>query len=536
VTEITVKSDQVDGGYDGASRFSRELASWAPPIRSADADLNPEKPQLDARSRDLARNEAYVLGGVQVHRDSIVGGQYVLNAQPNYEVLGATEAWAEEFQAIVESKFGLWAESSENWPDASRINTLTGLVRLAVGIHTFSGEVLATAEWLRSAYARRPYNTAIQFVDLDRLTNPNDRSDTMLLRRGVEKDRYGAPTAYHIRLDHPNAAYMNAERYQWRRVPARKPWGRIQVIHLYEQTRPDQSRGVADMVSALKEMKMTRRFRDVTLQNAVLQATYAASIESDLPTETLWEQLGSVDINDDANPVAKYMTQLAQYAGGSKALHIDGVKIPHLFPGTKLKLQPTGTPGGVGTTFEQSLLRYIASALGLSYEQLSRDYTNTNYSSARASMVETWKSMQAKKKMIADRFATIVYSLWLEEAIAMGEVPLPPGKGPEHFYEGLNKEAYCQCEWIGASRGQIDEYKETQAAVLRIQNQLSTYEDEIARTGKDFRRVFRQAAREQKLRDQYGLKNPLALAAEAKANSEKDAKDPKGKDAEDDDL
>lgn len=528
MTEPTITIDRAEGGYDGASRFARELASWSPPIRSADAELNPEKPSIDARSRDMVRNEAYVLGGVAVHRDSIVGGTYALNAQPDYETLGADEAWAEEFQRIVEAKFSLWAESSENWPDAARINTFTGLVRLAVGILTYSGEVLATVEWLRSAAGRRPYNTAIQMIDLDRLSNPNDRSDTQYLRRGVERDRYGAPIAHHIRVDHPYSPYIDVGRFQWRRVPTRKPWGRLQVIHLYEQIRPDQSRGVSDMVSALKEMRMTRRFRDVTLQNAVLQATYAASIESDLPTETLWEQLGAVDANDDANPINRYLTQLAQYAGGSKALHIDGVKIPHLFPGTKLKLQPTGTPGGVGTSFEQSLLRYIASALGLSYEQLSRDYTNTNYSSARASMVETWKGMQAKKKMGADRFATAVYSLWLEEAIAKGEVPLPPGKGPEHFYEGLNKEAYCQCEWIGASRGQIDELKETQAAVLRLENNLSTFEDEIARTGKDFRRVFRQRAREKKLMDEAGLamaSDRALQAAKMKAEQSGDQQD-----------
>jgi lambda family phage portal protein len=276
------------------------------------------------------------------------------------------------------------------------------------------------------------------------------------------------------------------------------------------------------MVAALKEMRMTRRYRDVTLQNAVLQATYAASIESDLPTETLWEQLGAADANDDANPINRYLTQLAQYAGGSKALHIDGVKIPHLFPGTKLKLQPTGTPGGVGTTFEQSLLRYIAAALGLSYEQLSRDYSNTNYSSARASMLETWKGMQAKKKMVADRLAGIIYSLWLEEAIGRGEIPLPRGRGPEHFYEGINKEAYCQAEWIGASRGQIDELKETQAAVLRIQNHLSTFEDEIARTGKDFRRVFRQRAREQRMMEQAGLSMPTPAGARPGDDREND--------------
>ena len=46
----------------------------------------------------------------------------------------------------------------------------------------------------------------------------------------------------------------------------------------------------------------------------------------------------------------------------------------------------TGKGGPLGQEFEQSLLRYIAAALGVSYEQLSKDYSQTNYSSARAAM------------------------------------------------------------------------------------------------------------------------------------------------------
>ena len=41
-------------------------------------------------------------------------------------------------------------------------------------------------------------------------------------------------------------------------------------------------------------------------------------------------------------------------------MHIDGARIPHLMPGSKLHLMPMGTPGGVGSEFEASLLRYIA--------------------------------------------------------------------------------------------------------------------------------------------------------------------------------
>jgi lambda family phage portal protein len=530
----TVKA--IGGAYEGASRFSRELATWRPASLSPDQELNRDKETLDARLRDMVRNDGYAHGAVATHRDSIVGGMYRVNAQPDWKVLGADDTWAEEFQEWSEKNFTLWAESPDNWPDASRLNTLTGLVRMVVGLGVLCGESLSTVEWLRSSNERRPSNTAFQMIHLDRLSNPNDTDDTAFIRRGVERDRYGAPVAVHIRSSHPSEWYSDNPAAVWKRVPMRKPWGRLQVIHIFEQMQPDQSRGVSSMVSVLKEMKMTKSFRDVVLQNAVVNATYAAAIESELPTDTLWEQLG---MGTGDNGVERYLTALADYTGGAKNLHIDGVKIPHLFPGTKLNLKPMGTPGGVGTDFEQALLRYVAASLGLSYEQFSKDYTKTNYSSARASLVETWKYMQSRKKMFADRFATAVYSLWLEEQINAGFAPMPAGKTAAHFYEGLNKEAYCKCDWIGASRGQIDEYKETQAAVLRIKEGLSTFEEEISRSGKDFREVFAQQSREKALRKKLGIEivaTQIAVAeagAKQKAAANDPAKDQQGDESDD---
>ena len=57
----------------------------------------------------------------------------------------------------------------------------------------------------------------------------------------------------------------------------------------------------------------------------------------------------------------------------------------------------------------------------------------------------------AKKKMVADRFATLVYAV-VEEAINAGEIPLPAGASPAFFYEGLQGSPMIRCEWIGASR------------------------------------------------------------------------------------
>lgn len=505
--------------YDAADMESRELLTWAPSVGSADLDLLPEKGILDTRVRDASRNDAYVQNGGRVLQDAIVGERFLLNSKPNFKVLGLDEVWAEEFQEEVEAKFTLFGESDRCYFDASRHNTFTGLVRLAVGIYGLAGEVLATAEWIRGAF--RPYSTAIQMVDLDRLSNPLGEMDSRWLRRGVQRDQWGAPIGYHIRMSHPSDALEN-DNWTWKYVPATRGqvmnipgWDRAQVIHIIEQDRPDQSRGVSSIVAALKETRMGKRFRDTVLQSAVLNASYAASIESDLPTEVIAAQVGAG--GDSGKALSKYaidyLKQVNRFVGSSRNIGLGNAKIPVFYPGTKMKLQPAGTPGGVGTDFEKSLLRYLAASFGVTYEQLSKDYAQANYSNLRAAIADAGRTNRVKKRMVADRFANAIFRLWLEEAISKGDITSMPRNAP-NWYTGLNAEAYCQAEWIGATMGQIDELKETQAAVLRINNGLSTREDELARLGKDWRQLFPQLAREKAL----AKKNGLEFASDSQQN------------------
>jgi lambda family phage portal protein len=501
ITAVTpLKQEANQGGFAGASRLSRELAMWGSPLRSADAAHLREKDTLDARALDLERNDGYINNGIQTYKDSIVGGMYRINAKPIAKMLGLDDVWAEEFQEYVELTFTAFAESPDCWIDASRHNTLTGMVRLAVALSVTVGESVSTAEWIRQV--GRPYNTAIQMIDPIRLSNPEGKSDDKFLRKGVEMDRYGAPVNYWFRESVMGDPF-EFDQFRWKAVKAYKPWGRKMVLHYFEQQRVAQSRGIGDLVSVLKESKMTKKYNDMVLQNAVLNASFAAALESDLPPQEAFASIGgSEGVNEWA---ASYLEAIAAYTGQSPNMQIDGVRIPHLYPGTKLKLQNVGQPGGVGTGFEASLLRNIAAGLGLSYEEFSRDFTKTNYSSARAAMGQTWKLMQARKKSAADAFATDVYRLWFEEAYNRGDFKSVLPRNAPNFYEGMNKDFYTNCTWIGASRGQIDELKETQAAIQRIDAGLSTYEVECARFGTDFREVFAQRQREQNRIKELGL-------------------------------
>ena len=509
-----IGTEQMIGAYEATRRFDHELDLWAPALNSADLDILPEKGMNDARMRELLRTDGSTAAGQDLYKNHVVGAAFMLTAKPEFRVLQTQdrrldEVWADEFQDEVQALFTLAAESPNNWFDAARRNTFTGLVRLAMGVQLAGGEVLATCEYLRDK--PRPFHTAIQLIENERLSTPYAQMGDQNVRAGIRMNRFGAPQGYYIRKAHPTD-WNRPEFMDFAYVEAYKPWGRPQVIHLMEQSRIDQTRGVSRLVASVKEMKIAKRYRDVTLQNAIVNATYAATIESELPAEAVFAQLGAgpnaKSLGANAVNFAKdYLGGIAEYVKGSKNLHIDGVKIPHLFPGTKLSLNKAGAPGGVGEAFEKSLLRHIAANLGVSYEEFSRDYSSSNYSSIKAAIVETWKQMQAIKKLIADRFANIVYRLWLEEMMNHGRITsLPAGiENTANFYEGLNTEAYTNAEWVGAARGQIDELKETQAAVLRLKYHLSTHEDEAARMGKDYKRIFAQREKEQEDMEARGL-------------------------------
>lgn len=495
------------GGLEGAERTSRETVNWNVASVPPDRAINSVKEPADARAKDMVINDGYARGAIQSHMDAIVGAQYRLNAKIAWKVIpGATKAWADEAQKIIEDRFHLIAESEACYLDAAGMNTFTGKIRLGVAGFVMTGEVLETSEWDRSA--GRPLKTCFQSVDPSRLRNPDWQMDTKDMRRGVKVDARGKPLGYYIQRNHPNSFWPGAyDMLDFAYVPRYKPWGRPQVIHIIEQLFPDQHRGVADMVAALKRMRMTKHLQDVVLQNAVINATYCAAIESEMPTAEMIVAMGGDASSPEAlnTAIGAYLAGLQKYLAGAENIALDGAMIPHLYPGTKLNMKTLGTPGGVGTDFEASLLRHTAAALGLDYAEFSRDYSRMSYATAKLSTENTRRFMRSRKKSVADRLANLIYGNVLEEFISQGEVPLPPGFTRDDFYKPLMREAFSRCTWIGTGTGQIDELKETQAAILRIKAGLSTYEIEIARLGEDWREIFEQQALEAGVREEKGL-------------------------------
>lgn len=490
------------GGYEGATQMDRTFSGWTPSNGSADSIIRGSKELADSRAKDLGRNDAYVASGAEYHRDTIVGSFYRLVSEPKYRLLGISKEQSAAFAQELEDRWTAWAESPECYADAARRLTFTGLVRLAVYNYVFHQEVLASAEWLRDP--TRPTRTAILLLDPDRLRNPMGNNESVTvgarIRGGIEQTRTGEAIAYHIHNERASESVLNGDLMSIR-IPARKPWGRRQIIHLVEPTRPGQTRGISQLVTALKETQLGRKYRDIVLQNALANATYAATIESELPSDQIFAMMGQGTQNDPhellEGVLAAHTAAVGEYVNNSKRLHMNGVKIPVLPPGTKLNLQNAGNPGGVGTDFESSVLRYTAAALGVTFEEMTRDLRETNYSSIRAGMLMTRRTMDSRKAVIADPFANQVLRLWFEEEYNAGRFKTLTG-APGIYDDPMNIDHYLNCQWYGSGVGQVDELKETQAANLRLKSGLSTYKIEIAKLhGGDWLDIMRQIKVEQ---------------------------------------
>ena len=150
------------------------------------------------------------------------------------------------------------------------------------------------------------------------------------------------------------------------------------------------------------------------------------------------------------------------------------------------------------------MMRTFAAASGISAEQITQDWSKTNYSSARAALLESWKTLTRRNVEFRLGTANPMYSSWLHEAMDRGELPLP--SGAPMFLDA--RTAYSRCDWLGVARGWIDPVKEKQGAILGMDGGLSTLKRECAEQGLDYEDVIQQRAAEIALFREHGIPLP----------------------------
>ncbi len=406
------------GYHGGAGGFGGQLRAWNPPSESADAALLPNFSRGNARADDLVRNNGYAANAVQLHQDHIVGSFFRLSYRPSWRFLGIGEEEARAFSREVEAARKEFAEDDCCCIDAERKRTFTMMIREGVSMHAFNGELCAQATW--DSDSTRLFRTQFKMVSPKRISNPNNAGDTRNCRAGVRTNDSGAALGYYVSED----GYPGWMAQKWTYIPRELPGGRPSFIHVFEPLEDGQTRGANVFYSVMEQMKMLDTLQNTQLQSAIVKAMYAATIESELDTQTAMDFILGSDSKEQQSKMTGWLGEMASYYTAAP-VRLGGAKVPHLMPGDSLNLQSAQDTDNGYSTFEQSLLRYIAAGLGVSYEQLSRNYSQMSYSTARASANESRAYFMGRRKFVASRQACQMFLCWLEEAIVRRVVTLP---------------------------------------------------------------------------------------------------------------
>ncbi|MEG2468994.1 MAG: phage portal protein [Comamonas sp.] len=511
--------------YQGASHSDLALRDWQPLAGSPDADLLPELDTLTSRSRDLARNDGLMAGGIQTHRDNIVGAVLRLSALPDYRLLGWTPEQAREWGNRVEAHFRSWADTTDC--DAARTLDLLGLTVLALGGELVNGDAVAIPKWLPRPDS--PWATRLSLLESDRLQTPPHMEGMARIRRGVEFDRDGAPQAYHFQAAHPgDALYLRGDEAldlnRWERVPAFTPWGRRRVIHLHAKERTGQTRGRPIVSAVMREFHMAGKYAQNELQASLANSLVAAFLESDLDQESASALFG-------AEPREAWSQSVKQAQSIGK---LQGAAVIPLPAGARMNSFTPGRPNVAFDAFMLAVERRIAAGMNLPYELFAKDFSRVNYSSARAALLEAWRYFHGRRRWLTAYWLKPIYELWLEEAVNAGVIDAPD------FY--ANRYAYTRCRFVFGGKGWVDPVKEITAAKLRLEIGVSTLEQECAEQGLDWEEVLHQQRIEAQRRNELGLQAPAQAswvvspnAPDAPDQDDQDAKerrqsgaDPKG--------
>ncbi len=463
--------------YTGSSRRRNSLREFNPSSGDADSDLLFERETLISRSRDLVRNDPIAGGACADFIRNVVGPGLRPHPRIDFKFLGMTEDEADDWENHALREFNLWAETADC--DIERNQNFYWKQGLILRQVFENGDVVVLTP--RVLRAGNPYSLKLQVIEADRLCNKNNRSNGILengnrLYDGVEKDRFGAPVRYHISRKHPGSMTIGEKR-EWDVVKAYGANTHLKnVIHVFDQLRPGQSRGVPFLAPVIEPLKQLKRYTEAELMAAVISGMFTVFIK----TET-----GETDLVPD--PGDKDSGRIEDgYKLGNGA-------IVGLGENESIETANPGRPNSGYDPFVNSIYRQIGVGLGIPYEVLMKCF-QSSYSAARAALLDAWRFFKNRRKWMADVFCQVVYEIWMFEAVALGRL-----SAPGFFSDPLIRRAYLGAEWVGPTQGQIDPVKEISAASQRVDLGISTRQREAMEySGEDLEKIMPQIRREKR--------------------------------------
>lgn len=492
---------------------------WRPAFRDTQEDVQASWAQATARATDVVQNSGWVSGGIRSAIGNIVGDGLRLTATPDTTVIkfdGLVDDQGQPIDAdgwarFVERRWEAWSNAPREC-DALARQTINQMAISTLKLWFVTGEMVALLPYHKDNTAAT--GTKVLCMAPWKLSQKNDAFNRIV--QGVEMDERGRPWAYLFR----RKDNMGVERDV--AIRAYDDAGRPQVVHLYEGT-PGQVRGITPLVSVLQVCRQFDQLANATLMAALIQAIFAATIESDAPTTDL---MAALQTSDEQQGLGGSLEDfLAAKMGWNANTTIDlseQGRVAHLFPGEKLKFNRSEHPNGTYEAFVKVLLRELAKGLGTTVEQVTGDYSGVTYTGVRMGTTDNWQTTLDRRNNLMARWYQGPYEAWLEEEIERGIIKFPGGIA--NFM--AHRAEACRAKWRGPAKPQADDLKSQKAH--QGYREMGTMSDTMIADdlGVRIEDVYEQRRREKALRVKFGLDDvgPSVQVAVAQISADAAAK------------
>lgn len=436
--------------YEGAAK-GRRTEGWKTPATSANAEVQTDAAMLRNRARDLVRNNPYAQRAIRLIGANVVGQGIRANIISRSELQARkfTEAW------------NTWASTC--YVDFDCKHNLYSMQKIVMEAVAESGEVLIRRRFRDEAGVPIPLRLQVleaDFIATNLMTNAEGGNRII---QGIEFDPQGLIVAYHLYQEHPGniSNFANTSRFSVERVPA------SEILHVFRADRPGQFRGVTWVAPVMMRLRDLDDFEDAQLVRQKIAACF------------------SVFVQDNETHDAASLTDEDKINLGEK---VEPGIIEILPPGKTVTF--ASPPGVTGyNEYVSNFLHSVATGLGVSFEALTGDLSQVNFSSARMGYLEFQRNIDQWRGCILNPMFNDEVFFWFTEAARLA---------------GLNPQG-VSVNWIAPRREMIDPTKEVPAKIKAVRAGLETLDDAILQNGKDPRNHLEQIAANNKLLDELEL-------------------------------
>lgn len=356
-----------------AAGYGPRTDKWYRRSRGPVSDNMSGLARLRGFSRDLVRNNPYAQRAVNIIAKNTVG-------------TGITPTFKGANEDAIKRRWAAWAGKKSC--DFNDLMNLAGLQEQVMRAVAESGDAII----LRRYNFDNPMGFELQVLESDYLdeTVTRPEPDGGFVLQGVAFNNRGKRVGYYLHEQHPTDLKYNATAYQSRLVPA------SEVIHVFEVLRPGQVRGIPMGVSAFIRMKDFDEFQDAQLYKQKVASLFVMTVTNSVAP------MGS---NGQYQP----------YDGLDRMIPGAIEELPF---GKDIKFSQPPTTEGT-PEYMRAVLQSIAVGYNVTYEALTNDYSNVNFSSGRMGWLEFSRNVQSwQDNIMITMFCEPVYE-WFQQGLKL---------------------------------------------------------------------------------------------------------------------